>query len=154
MNTLLARLKQWLSGRSRLPSDFRPPGPIADLQLELTGLALKVGDAYGIKLDFSSASIRSVERILSAIHKEYRRTGMEDGLNGIALEFGAYIASTIQRQTGEGQLDRDHPDFGEASFPFRLRETTIFPYMWCIKRIFDGDGDNVWTKYQVCVLGK
>lgn len=157
----MKKLFSWLGGGSSnkntdgsadapLP---RPPGPIADLQMELTTLALRVArEGFGKKLDFSHESIKEVESILSAFHREYEKTKSEDGLNGIALEFGAYIAATIQRNSGEGVLERDHPEFGEAAFPFHYSGGTIFPYMWCVKRIFDGDGDNVWFKYQVLVL--
>lgn len=157
----MKKLFTWLRGDSKnkrpdcsvavpLP---RPPGPIADLQMELTELALRVArEGFNKKLDFSHESIKEVESILSSFHRDYERTKSEDGLNGIALEFGAYIATTIQRNSGEGVLERAHPEFGEAAFPFHYAGGTIFPYMWCLKRIFDGAGDNVWSKYQVLVL--
>ena len=131
----------------------RPPGPIADLQIRLTDLALQVArEGFGKRLDFSTDSIREVESILAAVHEEYVKTQNEEGLNGIALEFGAYIATTIQRNTGEGVLERDHPEFGEASFPFHFGGGTLFPYGWCVKRIFDGPADDIWSKYRALVL--
>jgi hypothetical protein len=136
-----------------MASSPRPPGPIPDLQIELTQLALRVAEeSFGKKLDFSHDSIKMVESILAEFHREYEKSKSEEGLNGIALEFGAYIATTIQRNTGEGVLERDHSEFGEAAFPFHYSGGTIFPYMWCVKRIFDGEGDNVWSKYRVLVL--
>lgn len=157
MKKLLSWLRGGLSTKSPDSSADaplpRPPGPIADLQMELTALALRVArEGFSKKLDFSHESIKEVESILSEFHREYEKTKSEDGLNGIALEFGAYIATTIQRNSGEGVLERDHPEFGEAAFPFHYSGGTIFPYMWCVKRIFDGAGDNVWSKYQVLVL--
>lgn len=154
MNSILWRIWCLLGGGTKLPVGFRPPGPIADLQLELTQMALKIADRVGFRLDFSDDSIQYVERILTEIHNEYRKTKDEVGLKGVAMEFGAYIASTIQFRTGEGRLERDHPDFGEASFPFYFRHRTLFPYAWCMKRIVDGESDDVWMKYRGLVLSK
>ena len=150
---IMKKLISFLRGKPATDtSSFKPPGPIADLQMELTELALKVAREFGRRLDFSSDSIRLVESILAALHEEFEKTQSEEGLNGIALEFGAYIATTIQRNTGDGVLERDHPEFGEASFPFHFAGGTIFPYGWCMKRIFDGPADDVWAKYQALVL--
>jgi hypothetical protein len=152
MNSMLWRIWCLFGGGSKLPVGFRPPGPISDLQLELTQMALTIADRFGARLDFSDESIQHVERILAELHNEYQKTKDEYGLKGVAIEFGAYIASTIQLRTGEGRLERDHPDFGEATFPFYFRKSTLFPYAWCMKRIVDGESDDIWMKYRALVL--
>jgi hypothetical protein len=43
---------------------------------------------------------------------------------------------------------------GKDSFPLFLDSQVIFPYAWCLKRIYDGAGDNIWTKYKTLVLDK
>ena len=129
-----------------------PTKSILEVQVKLTELALDVAIGFDIELDFSHNSIRDVESILGKVHQQYRNTRSEDGLNGIALEFGAYIATTIQRCTGEGALEADHSQYGKGTFPFHYSGGTIFPYMWCIKRIYDGEGGNVWVKYNALVL--
>lgn len=128
-------------------------GEIGDLQKELTELALQIAkENYSIILDFSHESISDVENILSDIHAQYEQTGDTEGLNGIALEFGFYIAATIQKNTQSGVLEKDHPEIGENTFPFFWNENATFTYGWCEKRIFDGPGDNVLSKYKVLVL--
>lgn len=128
-------------------------GDLGELQKELTELALQIAkEHYSINLDFSHDSIQQVENILSDIHRQYEETGDTEGLDGIALEFGFYIAATIQKNTDMGHLERDHPDIGEAVFPFYWNNKTIFTYGWCEKRIFDGSGDDVTSKYRVLVL--
>lgn len=128
-------------------------GELGELQKELTELALRIANEnYGIKLNFSHSSINHVEKILADIHRQYKKTGETEGLTGIALEFGAYIAATIQKNTGAGELKRDHPDIGEGTFPFHWGEKTIFTYGWCEKRILDGEGNDVVSKYRVLVL--
>jgi len=128
-------------------------GEFSDLQKELTELALRIAkEYYGIKLDFTHESINSVEKILANTHKQYKETGNAEGLNGIALEFGAYIAATIQKNTNTGVLKRNDPNVGDETFPFYWKGNTLFTYGWCEKRIFDGSGDDIVSKYKVLVL--
>ena len=130
-------------------------GEIGELQKELTELALRIAkEIYGINLDFTHKSIGKVEKILADIHKQYKETGNTDGLNGIALEFGSYIAATIQKNTNTGVLKRNDPDIGDDTYPFYWKDNTIFTYGWCDKRIFDGEADDVVSKYKVLVLEK
>lgn len=105
-------------------------------------------------MNFSHDSVKKVEDILSNIHQEYVNTGNTEGLTGIALEFGSYIAAVIQKHTKSGELKRHHPEIGQNSFPFYWEDGVLFTYGWCEKRIFDGPGDNVWSKYRTLVLEK
>jgi hypothetical protein len=41
-----------------------------------------------------------------------------------------------------------------GQFPFEWIGGDLFLYGWCQKRIFDGKEDNIWSKYQICVLEK
>ena len=89
------------------------------------------------------------------MHYEYKKTKDEKGLNGIALEFAAYIVEVIRRNSDEkGMWYRDHAIFGEKSFPFNWKGEALFPYSWCKKRIFDGEADDVYFKYKSIVLPK
>ncbi len=140
---------------SLLCTDAMFTGELGELQKELTELALGIArEFYDINLDFTHKSINDVENILADIHKQYKETGKTEGLNGIALEFGSYIAATIQKNTNAGELKRHHPTFGADSFPFYLQENIVFTYGWCEKRIFDGEGDDIVSKYKVLVLDK
>ena len=123
-----------------------------ELRDELLDYANQIAENYRIKLDFSHRSIKLVEKILAKVHKDYRKSQNEEGLSGIALEFATYIVAVIERNGEKGRWERNHPDFGEDSFPFYWKDTTLFPYAWCLKRIFDGKGDDVWAKYKTMVL--
>ncbi|WP_347260753.1 hypothetical protein [Rudaea sp.] len=129
-----------------------PPGPIGELQLLLTNQALELAKEFRKHLDFTNRSIQTVEAILGEVHDHYRKSKDDTGLNGIAFQLGAYIATTIQRNFNEGTLNRDDPTIGQGTFPFSFRDGTIFPFAWCQKRIFDGSADNVYSKYKVLVL--
>jgi hypothetical protein len=105
-------------------------------------------------LDFSPESIHLVEEVLGMLHTEYISTGSDEGLDGVALEFAAYIVEVIDRNFGPVDWQRDDPRFGKDAFPLNWRTSTLFPYAWCQKRLFDGPADNVWSKFSVLVLEK
>ena len=123
------------------------------LRPQLISLALQVAEGEGLSLDFSPGSVSNVEKILASLHKDYRQTKSEDGLFGLALEFGAYLIEVIDRNyPPKGKWTRDHPEVGPNTFPYEWRGATLFPVGWCQKRILDGPGDNVTTKFERLIL--
>lgn len=124
------------------------------LQEELVGYAIQIAGSFKIKLDYSDKSIKKVEKILSKIHKDYKKSKNDEGLNGIALEFEFYIIKVIENNHEKGKLERNHVDFGDDTFPYYWKDSTIFPYSWCLKRIFDGKSDDIWSKYKSLILNK
>lgn len=48
-------------------------------------------------------------------------------------------------------MERNHKDFGDNSFSFYWNESTLFPYSWCLKRLYDSKSDDVWIKYKALV---
>lgn len=126
---------------------------INELKKELIDLSLKVGSHYGIDLDFSIESVKNVEKILSKMSDEYQKTKSEEGLNGLALELAAYIVAVIEKNISVGKWERDSAEFGKDIFPYDLGGgNIIFPYQWCLKRIHEGGGEDVWTKFNALVL--
>ena len=123
------------------------------LKDEMSRLAEQVAEKFGITLDYSNESIVQVESILGEFHKEFKKTGDAQGLNGVAFEFAAYIVKVVETNVGPIRWERDHPQMGEASFPLYLADDqAAFPFAWCSKRIFDGPEDDVWSKYRVFIL--
>lgn len=125
----------------------------SELYEDLLGNAVEIAKEQNITLDYSSESVTKVDDILESLYQEYKISGNMDGLDGVAMEFGAYIVETIRRNSGErGVLYFDHETWGVASFPFSWKEQVLFPYGWCLKRIQNGNEDNVYLKYQNLVL--
>ena len=125
------------------------------LKDKLSGLAKQIAEQnFGIQLDYSIESIKQVENILGVIHKDYKKTRSTEGLQGIAFEFGAYIVKVVEKNFGSAEWKSDHEIFGENSFPLQWKNSTLFPVEWCRKRIFDGPGDDIWSKFQVYILAK
>lgn len=126
-----------------------------ELQKKLTDLALELARYYKIELDFTAESVKKVEEILSKISKDYHKTKNEEGINGMALELAAYIVTVIEKKIAVGKWERDSKDFGKNTFPYDLgNKNVIFPYAWCLKRIHDGEGENIWLKFKTLVLNK
>ena len=112
-------------------------------------IALEQGS---VKLDYSPDSIREVERVRAAIHSGYKTARYAEGLRGIAQEFAAYIVTVIQRHFGPAEWQTNCPSLGPETFPLQWRGTTIYPYIWCLRRLIEGPGDDVWAKFQSTVL--
>lgn len=120
------------------------------LQLKgtLIELAFEVAREDGFNLDYSEESLKDVATILNNIHKSYRKTKSEEGLDGLALEFGMYIIGVLEHKFGKGELTVDDLTFGERSFPYVVKGIKCFPYIWCLKNIYEGDQDNIYFKYR------
>lgn len=128
---------------------------INELKKELIELSLKVGEHYRVKFDFSIDSIKQVEDILRQINSEYSRNQQTEGLNGLTLELAAYIIAVIEKNITIGTWQRNSVEFGKDIFPYDLGGgNIIYPYQWCQKRIYDGESENVWTKFEALVLNK
>jgi hypothetical protein len=122
---------------------------------DLSTLAERIAfQGFNIKLDYDIKSILQVEKILGLIHKDYIQTKNDDGFNGIALEFGAYIIKVIEKHFSKGVWKNDHPELGKDTFPYNWEGVEIFPYSWCLKRIIDGPQDDVWIKFLTLVVNK
>ena len=132
----------------------QPNKDLKKLQEELTVLALRIGDATGVKLDYSLDSVKHVDAILEPIHQEYLKDKNMDGLNGVALEMAAYIVTVIEKNLAQGTWERDSAELGSETFPYTFRGQTIFPYQWCMKRIIVGSAEDTWPKFQSLVLDK
>jgi hypothetical protein len=131
-----------------------PTPDVEALMQQMKQSALKVASAFGMDLDYSDESVKKVESILGQIHAEYKKKTDDSGLRGIALFFAAYLGEVIRRKGLGGTWSRSHAELGEDTFPFSWSRGVLFLFAWRQKRIFDGEQDDVWFKYQACVLAK
>jgi hypothetical protein len=123
---------------------------IQDLRPELTKLAQNVAAHLDYTLDFSVDSLSHVDDILLKMHDDYTKTKEEQGLTGIALEFASYIIDVLEKDGRTGVWTRSLNELQGETFPFRLGNgQIIFPYQWCLKRIFEGESESIVAKYSV-----
>ncbi len=137
--------------RPRETAEMPFPETLAMLQQEAVSIAK---ESYGITLDYSPASVEKVEAILGQLHAEYQKRQTTEGQRGLALAFGVYIGEVVKRETGGGRWERDHPVMGEGTMPLYWKGGASFPVVWCLKRLVNGDEDNVWHKYLLLVHEK
>ena len=129
------------------------PAELDQLKEEMSLLAERIAlEGFGVKLDYSVESIEEADQVLGEMHKSYKKTKDDDGFTGIAFEFAAYIVKVIEKNVGPVRWERNHPEMGPDSFPLYIDEGKIFPFGWCSKRLYDGPGDDIWTKFCVFVL--
>ena len=101
----------------------------------------------GVKLDYTPESIQKVEEVLGKIHDEYERTKPSEGVQGVAMAYGAYIGEVIKRIEPGAKWERSDSVGGENSYPLHWRGGTSYVCAWCYRRITNGEEDNVWHKY-------
>jgi hypothetical protein len=119
-----------------------------EMMQRLAAEAVDIAERNGsVKLDYSPDSIKNVEVVLSKIHDDFVRQNSTNGVNGLAMAFGAYIGEVIKRSEPGSKWERDDPVGGEKSYPIRWRGGSSFPCAWCYRRIINGPEDNVWFKY-------
>ncbi|MGL6074090.1 MAG: hypothetical protein ACRC8S_08015 [Fimbriiglobus sp.] len=138
--------------RPRVAQDAASDMPT--LRVKMCSLAEQVAAALDVKLDYSERSIQDVDRILGQVHDEYRRTGNDEGIQGIALEFAAYLVSVLEKHRGPVLWERDHPELGADTYPVEWRGATLFPFGWCLKRLLDGPDDDLVSKWQTLVVSR
>ncbi|MFL5329054.1 MAG: hypothetical protein ACJ8C4_09065 [Gemmataceae bacterium] len=150
MGTIWDTICLWLGKRKASSSS----DDLKAMMEKMNRSAHNVATSFGVTLDYTDSSVQQVESILGKINEEFTKTRDESGLHGIALSFAAYIGEVIRQKGLGGKWSRDHPTLGENSFPFAWNGSELLLYGWCEKRIFDGPGDNVWSKYNAFVLNR
>jgi hypothetical protein len=91
-----------------------------------------------------------LETVLKAMHEGHLATPINNqGIHVRCLSLGAYVGEVLRREIGQGVWRRDS-EYGEYTFPLELPNVgSVFPTMWCRKRIENGEGDNVAFKARV-----
>jgi hypothetical protein len=103
----------------------------------------------GITLDYSIDSLKNVDTILGRVHDLYVKNPSSVHVQGISLEYGAYVGEVIRRNEPGAYWTKDSQIVGEKSYPLRWSNGESYPLAWCSKRIINGDEDLIWIKYKV-----
>jgi hypothetical protein len=99
----------------------------------------------GIDLDYSLASVQVIEEELNRIARDVNPANPQPGTFGLATAYGAYIGEVLRRQHG-GSWAVDH-EMGTRTYPLTTRTNeTLFPVIWCYKRLTIGSEENVYHK--------
>ena len=102
-----------------------------------------------VHLDYSIASIKDVESILSQLHDQYSKDPKSISAAGLANAYGAYIGEAIRRNEPNVSWLSGDEVAGDKSYPLIWSAGHSYPMAWCYHRIVNGGEDNVWVKYSV-----
>ena len=108
---------------------------------------------FDVKLDFSTDSVETLESILAEVHHAHTTEPLSnEELTRHALNWGGYLGEVIKRvRAAEWKLDSDAG--GNGSFPLVYDDgSESFPVRWCLKRIVNGEEDNVLAKFNILVI--
>ena len=111
-------------------------------------------DQNHIKLDYSVESIKTVDQILRSLHDQYTKDPSRISVKGLGSAYGASIGEVIRRSEPGAYWEKDD-ELGEKSYPIIWGPGAghSYPMAWCIRRILNGDEDNVWIKYRAIKEG-
>jgi hypothetical protein len=135
-----------------------PTRSLGETMADCAETAVENAKENGITLDYSSESIKHVEKVLETFCAElprtadgsYSRTSAEDIVT-IARAYGGYIGEVLRRAAGgEWVIDKD-PDVTDPNSAITLRKDNkrVFPVDKVMKRLFNGPEDNVAFYYQM-----
>jgi hypothetical protein len=106
-------------------------------------------DQNHVELDYSVASIETVDKVLGGLHEQYSKNPSSISVKGLASSYGAYIGEVIRKTEPGARWERDDAVMGEKSYPLIWGGGNSYPMAWCYRRIVNGPEDNVWVKYRV-----
>jgi len=102
-----------------------------------------------ISLDYSVASLKQVDQILGHVHDLYIKDPSSVSVQGMSMEYGAYVGEVIRRNEPNSYWTRDSQVMGEKAYPIHWNAGESYPFGWCSKRITNGEEDSIWIKYSI-----
>ena len=131
----------------------RNPNAVDDIDDYMAALSARAVDSakssYGVNLDYSPDSVKSVEKILETKYDLQKSQPMtENQIVDAAHLWGAYIGEVMKR-THPARWNRDSVAPGKDSLPIVYLDTheESYPCAWVYHRLKNGDEDNVWIKF-------
>ena len=112
-------------------------------------LAVKSAKAFHFMLDYSDASIKTVDKILKKVKVHY--ANQEKELSNYGLIFGLYCIAVLERNHGKGFIERKYEADSPDDFPYLRNNQLIFPCMWCSHFLFYEDVPDVWSQFNEVV---
>lgn len=117
---------------------------------------------YGIELNYSPDSVKTVEELLGKIYPHVRRgrfrkffrIGLSEAdVDTICKMFGGYIGEVVRRQRGGVWQIIQNPLGDENVIALVNGDDKIFPPAKVFKRLMNGEEDDVWFYFQVVTDG-
>lgn len=103
-------------------------------------------EQFGFALDYSDASIESLETILAAIGARLD-TNDKDAVEQAVKLWGGYLGETVRRVSGGGWELIQYPGRTAAVPTLVIGESQLYPLMKVYRRLTMGEPENVWKFY-------
>jgi hypothetical protein len=118
---------------------------IADMMQACAAEAVLAGhDQFGFTLDYSEASVQSLETILANIHLSEDKESMEQAVK----TWGSYLGEVVRRSFG-GDWELVQPPGKAAAVPtLVIGGSQLYPLMKVYRRLTMGEPENVWKFYE------
>jgi hypothetical protein len=124
-----------------------------DIDAYMASLSIKAVErarsGYGVNLDYSSDSVKEVEKLLGTKYELQKTQPMSDGeIADVAHLWGAYIGEVIKR-IHRAHWVRDSTVAGKDALPvvYEDKSGESYPCAWVYHRLKNGEEDNVWFKF-------
>lgn len=101
---------------------------------------------YGFDLDYSSASIESLETILSSVSRELNSSDNET-IDSAVKRWGGYLGETMRRNIGGSWATIQYPGRPVAVPGIEIEGSQLYPLMKVYRRLTMGEPENVWKFY-------
>ena len=119
--------------------------------------AVRLGPTLGCALDYSEDSLRQLEQILAQLSAEAQRSDIDTGANDSVQKrvdadsriWGGYFGETIRRLWGGEWGVETYPGTVAPVVSVDIGGAKLFPVMKVYRRLTHGEGENVWSFYQM-----
>jgi hypothetical protein len=119
--------------------------------------AVKFGDEFQAKLDFSEESLREVEAILARLRDP--AAGSRGAAKSLAPEpqeietlckvWGGYFGEVVRRRFGGDWELSEYPGFKAVVPALNINGSKIFPQMKVYRRLTEPGDENIWNFYEM-----
>ena len=136
---------------------MNPEPAIGDMMAVGAQHAVEYAQGFDITLDYSPASIASVEEILTVMYDErprgwmarlLRRGPSEELVQQMSAMFGAYVGEVMRRARG-GEWEMADVPGAAGALSLRTGEHILFPTSKVYKRLANGPEDSIETYFRV-----
>jgi len=119
------------------PEDWDLKKRMDFMQKKMTDVAVQIAEDINIDLDYTHESVKVVEAILGKFHEQYLEDQDVDAAKSVAIEFGYYLVSTMNRYHIDGHWLPLKTDDGEEylAYAFPERSMALLPIEWCEDRV-------------------
>ena len=132
---------------------------IADMAQDFAQGAIDIARQFQVELDYSEASLESVESILARLHDELRGgppgVSSPDAVSPPAEQmemmcklWGGYFGEVVRRRWGGEWSVETYPGALFATLTLTIGSSKLFPSIKVYRRLTEGEADNIWNFYQ------